>query len=952
MISFRALGPSSLTGHDGQELRSVVSQPGCVALLAVLAMRSPGGFHRRDMLVGLLWSDADEERARGSLRQALHHLGRSLGEGVIVSRGDEEIGLAPGALWCDAVEFEKALAEDRPEDALALYRGDLLEGFFVADAPEFERWLEPMRARLRDRASAAALALAERATQAGEWARAGEWAALAARVAPGDERVARRIGAVRQAWHADGGEGDRAVAVLAPPVQALSLEDTAVDLSPHAADEIRTEDAPAPAGARRWWRRAPALAAGVVGAAALWGGARLVWPARPATGPDDVVAVLPFRTRGADPSLGYLREGMVDLLAAKLDGERGPRALSPQTLIQRWRQAVPSEQDDLSRDEAVRVSEDLGATQLLLGGVAGTPQRLVLNAQVVAVPGGRVVAEGSVRGPADSVPALVDRLAAQLLMRGAGEAQGRYGALTSTSVPALKAYLAGQSAYRRGAYADAVRSFDAALQQDSLLAVAALGLASASIASNGVWTGGDVHARALPRVWALRDRLTPRDRTFLVAVAGPRYPERTPMAEHLEAWERAVDADPGRPEAWYELGDMYFHSGAVLGIHDAHERAAAAFRRALAVDSTLVTPLQHLADLAIMDGDTASARRYASIYLARHPQGDAADFVRWRAAAALHDPATLAALRGRMDRMGAQSLFRIVSTGQTDADYLADVERAVTAFQRRGSTVGERWTALKLQMSLALNQGRPAQAERVLARMDEMSRSSDVARDDPLMVTPDRWRVLAALYWDGDAAAGQAAYGRLERALGAIRDTEAPVGPEQARDLCVAEQWKIWHGTAAQTRRAVRVLARHVDGEPDDPSLSDRRWCAQLLSTLVTAMDESPGADVALSRFDALMRTGPRPAGFVGVYGNLVLARLYERRGEIRSALAAARRRWDVPFFVSSYLRMEGELAARMGDAGGSARAYRRFLNLRESPEPALAAEAADLRGRLPADQP
>ena len=43
------------------------------------------------------------------------------------------------------------LAADGHE-ALELYRGPFLPGFFVADAPEFERWMEEERARLRARA--------------------------------------------------------------------------------------------------------------------------------------------------------------------------------------------------------------------------------------------------------------------------------------------------------------------------------------------------------------------------------------------------------------------------------------------------------------------------------------------------------------------------------------------------------------------------------------------------------------------------------------------------------------------------------------------------------------------------------------------------------------------------------------------------------------------------------
>ena len=41
---------------------------------------------------------------------------------------------------------------------------------------------------------------------------------------------------------------------------------------------------------------------------------------RPVTLDRSVIAVAPFRVTGADSSLGYLREGMVDLLATKLSG--------------------------------------------------------------------------------------------------------------------------------------------------------------------------------------------------------------------------------------------------------------------------------------------------------------------------------------------------------------------------------------------------------------------------------------------------------------------------------------------------------------------------------------------------------------------------------------------------------------------------------------------------------
>src|SRR3989441_9870415 len=162
------LGGLNLLGVGGHELKSVLAQPKRVALLAYLAAATPKRLHRRDSLLALLWPELDQEHARAALRQALHGLRQSLGEAALQSRGDEDIGLNDRTFWCDARAFENAVEAGRHADALELYRGDLLEGFFVSGAPEFERWLEDGRASLRRRACETAWTLAESCREAGD----------------------------------------------------------------------------------------------------------------------------------------------------------------------------------------------------------------------------------------------------------------------------------------------------------------------------------------------------------------------------------------------------------------------------------------------------------------------------------------------------------------------------------------------------------------------------------------------------------------------------------------------------------------------------------------------------------------------------------------------------------------------------------------------------------------
>src|SRR2546426_10516525 len=193
VIELRLFGGLDLRRSDGRELESILTQPKRVALLAFLAAATPYRLLRRDTLLGLFWPELDQDHARAALRQALHGLRQGLGTDVLTSRGDEEVGVGEQRLWCDARAFQHAIEASDWSSALELYRGGLLEGFFISDSPEFERWLEDERARLRNRACQAAWTLAQRSKAEGDFARAGHWARRAAALVPGDEETLRRL---------------------------------------------------------------------------------------------------------------------------------------------------------------------------------------------------------------------------------------------------------------------------------------------------------------------------------------------------------------------------------------------------------------------------------------------------------------------------------------------------------------------------------------------------------------------------------------------------------------------------------------------------------------------------------------------------------------------------------------------------------------------------------------
>ena len=193
MITLRVLGGLGLDGVASEDAGAVIRQPKRMALLAYLACVPLGEFERRDRILALFWPELDDDRARHGLRQSLHVLRGALGAAAFKRRGDTEIALDSSVVSCDAAQVITALDQGRDADAVSLYRGDLLPGFHVSEAPEFERWLDDTRSRLRRRVSDAACGLSAEAERQRDFSAAAQWARRAQALAPEDEAVLRRL---------------------------------------------------------------------------------------------------------------------------------------------------------------------------------------------------------------------------------------------------------------------------------------------------------------------------------------------------------------------------------------------------------------------------------------------------------------------------------------------------------------------------------------------------------------------------------------------------------------------------------------------------------------------------------------------------------------------------------------------------------------------------------------
>lgn len=268
------------------------------------------------------------------------------------------------------------------------------------------------------------------------------------------------------------------------------------------------------------------------------------------------VAVLPFEVQGKGLDRQVWREGMVSLLSFGIDGAAGLRAIDSRTLLARWHREVP---EDAVADlpTALGVAREVGAKHAVVGSAVAVGSGVRLVAEVYDVKSGKSLGQSQVEGSPDSVQSLVDRLAGQVLQTLLGK-QARalnvdLARSTTTSLPALKAYLDGEAAYRRSNFADAVNAFERAVDLDSTFA-----LAQARLASAAGWesAGNPKTAQHLPLALRYAERLPDRERRLLWAW-DQAFDQHN--LEAVDSLKRLTEEFPDDAEAWYEYGDAHVH---------------------------------------------------------------------------------------------------------------------------------------------------------------------------------------------------------------------------------------------------------------------------------------------------------------------------------------------------------------------------------------------------------
>lgn len=597
MLRLLLLGGARIERGDGALLTGRAVQRHRVAILALLATAPAGGISR-DKLLGLLWPESDTDRARNLLNVALYEVRKALGEGSIISAGDD-LRLDRMLLTSDVGELEAAADAGDHAGVVARYRGPFLDGFFLSGAPDFEKWLDAERSRLAAVAARSLEALAAAAAEGGAHVEAVDWWRQRAALDPLDARVALRLMQALQA------SGNRAAALQHARVHARLME-SEIGLGPDSGLEAYaaaisrlpapssaptlpgmarpTVDAPieapvaltdaaaaepAMSGPQRTshaephtpdamalptgWRRhvVPAAMLAIVAVVVTLVAARRTAVDRAGEARRSI-AVLPFVNLGADSNDGYLGDGLTEELIARLSIDSTFRVVS-RTSSSRYQKATQT---------IPEIARALDVTAVLEGSVRRVGSRLRVTAQLIDARDDRHLWAATYDRELGDVLALQEQLASEVTraLGPLGRPGGGVALRGTRDAEAHDLYLRGRWHWKRRTpegHALAITYFREAIARDSGYADAYAGLSDAVFTSyvlgHEPWASDEAGTFSAMRIASERAvMLDPASSSAHTSLAIVRWSESDlPAAERL--LQRAIDLNPGNvfAHSWY-----------------------------------------------------------------------------------------------------------------------------------------------------------------------------------------------------------------------------------------------------------------------------------------------------------------------------------------------------------------------------------------------------------------
>jgi serine/threonine-protein kinase len=328
------------------------------------------------------------------------------------------------------------------------------------------------------------------------------------------------------------------------------------------------------------------------------------------------MAVLPFSSGTPDTALGRLGRDLATTISASLDGVGGIRTTDRLTVA-----TATARRPSLSAAEAAALGWRLGASSVLRGTLVRAGDVVRLDLGLYRTDGLVPLAEGiTVSGHRDSLAALTDSASwavlRQVWQRGEPPSPS-LAAVTTQSVPALRAFLDGERSLESDRWGDAELAYRSAIAADS-----AFWLAQFRYQQTRYWTKeGRFDPVLIDRLYRYRETFPEPDRLILEAWSASR---RNSVSAQLASYQEATRRFPNYWPGWFMLGDYLTHYGPFLGYGWAESQRA--LDRAVALNPRLEPAWDHLFANSV-GMDTLEAGRALAAMLdldaqrARSPRG-------------------------------------------------------------------------------------------------------------------------------------------------------------------------------------------------------------------------------------------------------------------------------------------------------------------------------------------
>lgn len=336
--------------------------------------------------------------------------------------------------------------------------------------------------------------------------------------------------------------------------------------------------------------------------------------------------VTPFANLRNDPQVDWLREGSVNMLTLDFAQWKDLEVVDYEHTLDLLRDAGIGEGARVGLEDARKLARRAGVWSVVMGQVDVTRDSLLVDATVYDVGSGKRVEDAHASAPPGTDPRpLYDALARDLLnIVGAPDASLNLSASTTRSVEAYRAYLEGVRALNAWRLPQADSLLGRASSIDTTFALAyykrALTLGWRTSSDSAQFT-------AVRHAIENADRLPARERALLFAYAdlvrslhpGPGItPARldTLFRSAQRKYESIVARTPSDAEAWYGLGDSYYHHRSADQRTTVRNWTLAwrAFNRTLALDSSFHLAYSHKLDVEreasrsgsglLLDGDS------------------------------------------------------------------------------------------------------------------------------------------------------------------------------------------------------------------------------------------------------------------------------------------------------------------------------------------------------------